>query len=60
MDLGERKKLNSMTNDMVDAALNSKTKLSYEGSDVDVENIDGLKEQHQIEEDNKEAVKLAW
>lgn len=53
MDLGERKKLNSMTNDMVESALNSKTKLSYEGNDVDVENVDGLKEQHQIEEDNK-------
>lgn len=45
-----------MAQELVDGALNSKSILSFSGSDVNVSSVDGNLESKQIESDNKKAI----
>jgi len=58
-DAEDRKKVSQMADDMVENALTSKSVVSYNGSEVDVDTFDVSKDTKKIEDENKAMVKEA-
>ena len=47
MDVAQKKKINAMTEELISGALNSKSRISYNGSDIDVTNVVDVDKQTQ-------------
>ena len=58
-NLGDRKKIDAMSQNMVDDALNTKSVLDFDGKELNVENIDGNRGAKEIIANQKVAIKEA-
>jgi len=59
VDVAEKKKISSMTDDLVQGALNQKSTIKFDGNVLDIDNVDTNKGAEEIVADQKAAIKAA-